>query len=182
MRTLSPVILVISLVLSVGSAPARAGEAPTEYEVKAAFLYNFTSFVEWPAAASPSSADPLVIGVLGQDPFGPLLDNLVQGKQSNGRSIVVRRIPRGGPIADCHLLYISSSERNRTDSVVSQLSGLPILTVTDLDPRECVGLMLFMAVGENGRIRLLINAAAAEQTGLKVSSRLLRLAEIIGDK
>jgi hypothetical protein len=178
-RIIKSILITLLLVGSVCSA--RDG-ALTEYEVKAAFLYNFTSFVEWPDAAFSNPVSPLVIGVLGDDPFGSTLDDMVRGKEVNGHSIRIQRLTRGSRVDGCQLVFIANSERGNVAEVLAGLADRPILTVADLDSRDCAGTMIVMALGDNGRLKLLINLNAAEQAGLKVSSRLLRLAEIIEDK
>jgi hypothetical protein len=162
---------------SAGSAQAGAAR---EYQVKAVFLYNFTQFVEWPSGTFATPEDPIVVGVLGHDPFGPVLDHAMQGEQSGPRTIVTRRFRHMGEIDHCHVLFISTSEEARLERVLAALENRPILTVTDGEGFARRGVMIRMAT-ENRRIRLKINLAAARRAGLVFSSKLLRPAEIIDD-
>lgn len=174
-----------AVVLVTAALPAvRAAEtAPTattsaEYRVKAGFLFNFLQFVEWPARAFRDPAAPIVIGVLGEDPFDGYLDELVQGEKVGERPIVVRRFRRGDAIADCHILFISRSEAAQFDKTISAFAGRSILTVGDADGFERAGGIVRFAI-ENGKIRLRINPDAAKAADLTISSKLLRLATLV---
>jgi hypothetical protein len=162
--------------------PVTALRAAThdEYQVKAVFLFNFTQFVAWPNAAFPSGSAPFVIGVLGHDPFGPVLDDVVRGESVAGRPIVVRRIHDPIEIDGAHILFIDrSADPGLVDAVSRRLGTRPTLTVTDdgaTDVRDPV--VQFRNV--DNRIRLRINVASAQAAGLVISSKLLRPAEIVG--
>jgi hypothetical protein len=171
--------ILTSLLLLV-RGPGLAGQtaqAP-EYQVKAVFLFNFAQFVDWPADAFPASDTPLVIGVLGDDPFGSVLDRTVRDERLGGRPFQVRRYQRVEEIKTCHILFISRSEENRPESIVAGLKNRPILTVSEVDGfAERGGMIRF--VTDRNRIRLQINLTAAEAVHLTISSKLLRVAEII---
>jgi hypothetical protein len=172
-------ILGVLLLAAPLHAPAQASAA-REYQVKAVFLFNFAQFVEWPAAAFPDETAPLVIGVLGEDPFGPVLDEVVQGESVGGRPLAVRRYRQPEEIDTCHILYIARSEAPRLDRIVSALKARGVLTVSDIEGAARSGVMIrFFA--ENKRIRLRINLQAAREAGLVLSSKLLRPAEIVGN-
>lgn len=156
------------LVLPVQSAPA------SEYQVKAAFLFNFAQFVEWPASAFPQSQTPLVIGVLGQDPFGSFLDETVRGERVNNRALTIRRYRRVEEIQTCHVLFISRSETDRLDQILGSLKYRKILTVADIDSAAGSGVMIRFVTQQN-KIRLRINSEAARAASLTISSKLLRL-------
>lgn len=156
------------------SSPATVRSAPAnEYQVKAAFLFNFAKFVAWPANAFPGANTPLVIGVLGQDPFGPYLDDIVRGERIDNRPLVVQRYQRPAEIKNCHVLFISRSESGRLDQIVSTLKHRKLLIVTDADGGQ--GGVIIRFVTEGNRIRFKIDAEAAKAANLSISSKLLRL-------
>ncbi|MDE3165063.1 MAG: YfiR family protein [Acidobacteriota bacterium] len=163
------------LVLALFGVCPLAAQAGSEYELKAAFLYKFASFVEWPREASNP---PLCICVLGQDPFGPVLDRIVSGKRVNGRPFTVRRLRPGDPAQGCHILFIAASERRRLKEILDSRQGEPVLTVSDI-PGFCeTGGGINLALQDN-RVRLEINPIAVERAGLQASSRLLALARLV---
>jgi YfiR/HmsC-like len=164
--------------LATGGARAIAGP-PSEYQVKAVFLFNFTQFVDWPPQAFPGPDAPFVIGVLGQDPFGPQLDEVVRGETVNRRPLVIERYRSVAEIRDCNILFIGSTESGHLDEILAALKGRSILTVGDADPGGQRGVMIRL-VNENSRIRLRIDVAAAKAGNLTISSKLLRPAEIVG--
>jgi hypothetical protein len=167
---------VLLLVRGAGLA-GQTAQAP-EYQVKAVFLLNFAQFVDWPADAFPDADTPVVIGVLGDDPFGGVLDQTVRGERLGGRSFQVRRYQRVDEIKICHILFIARSEESRPEDVLAGLKNRPILTVSDVDGfAERGGMIRF--VTDRNRIRLQINPPAAEAAHLTISSKLLRLAEIV---
>jgi hypothetical protein len=156
------------------SAPLL-GVGAAEYEVKAAFLYKFASFVSWPRA---SDTAPLCIGILGEDPFGPALDRVVNGRVLNGRSFVVHRFKNAKDIAGCGILFISSSESRRLEQVFAALDGSSVLTVGDV-PGFCEKGGIVNLETRDGRVSLQINVEAAERAHLQLSSKLLSLAAIV---
>jgi hypothetical protein len=164
-------------------ANAQTGDAPdsSEYLIKAGFIYNFAKFVEWPSAAFPQADSPIVIGVLGTDPFGSVLDRLVQDKKIGQRGFVVRRYKWGKDmkdLRDCQILFISASEKAHTDEVVQFVKWLPILTIGETPGfAERGGVIRFTL--EDNRVRFEVNVDAAHQADLNISSRLLTLAKII---
>jgi hypothetical protein len=168
--------LIVAL-FATGGARAIAG--PSEYQVKAVFLFNFTQFVDWPPQAFPGPDAPFVIGVLGRDPFGPQLDEVVRGETVNRRPLVIERYRSVAEIRDCNILYIGSTESGHLDEILAALKGRSILTVGDADPGGRRGVMIQL-VNENNRIRLRIDVAAAKAGNLTISSKLLRPAEIVG--
>lgn len=155
-------------------------QAPTskEYQVKAVFLYNFAQFVEWPPDSFPDAQTPLVIGVLGQDPFGAYLDEIVRGEKVNNRALVIERYRQVEDIKTCHVLFISRSELGRFEQILGSLKGRNILTVGDAEGFALSGGMIRF-VAENNKIRMRINLEAARAAKLTISSKLLRPAEII---
>ena len=155
--------------------PAAAQEsASLEYGVKAAFLYNFTKFVEWPASAFPERGS-LRLCVFGSDPFGKSLQTVVEGEQAQGRPITLLRLDSLGDPRLCHILFLSRKETERLPAVLAAVQGAPVLTVGEapgvLEKGGGVNFVL-----KEGKVRFEINQAAVEGNGLKMSSKLLRLA------
>ncbi len=156
---------------------AQAGRA-SEAQVKAVFLFNFAQFVDWPAEAVPDSHAPVVIGVLGGDPFGAFLDATVRGEHRGARPFEVQRFQRAEDITRCDILFIGRPVGDRPEEILARLKNRPILTVSDADRfAERGGMIRF--VTDRGRIRLQINPKAAEAARLTISSKLLRVAEVI---
>lgn len=170
------------LLLGFALLPAAWAQAPVarETQVKAVFLFNFVQFVEWPAEAFATPDAPVVIGVLGTDPFGSVLDEVVRGEKIGARTLVVRRFATVGEVEGVHLLFISPSEQPHMEEALRALRGRPILTVGDSEGFATRGGMIRF-VNDRGRIRLRINLAAAKAAGLVLSSKLLRPAEIVGE-
>jgi hypothetical protein len=153
-------------------------EPSAEYKLKAVFLFNFAQFVEWPAWVFHTNDTPLVIGILGDDPFGAYLDDLVNGEKIGDRHLVVQRYKRAEDIKDCHILFISSSESGDLEDILAHLHDRNILTVGDTDSFTRRGGMVRF-VTESGKIRLRINLEAATDSGLTISSKLLRAATVV---
>ena len=163
------------------SAPADAvaqSSASPEYQLKAVFLFNFAQFVEWPASAFPEPDTPLVIGVLGEDPFGSYLDETVRGETVNARPLEVRRYRGGEEITTCHILFVSRREEARLQGILDSLRGRSVLTVSDADRFATRGGMIRF-VSDRSRIRLRINLEATRAADLTLSSKLLRPAQIV---
>jgi len=178
-RGVSKVGLVLSALLLVGALDGYGqAAAPPEYQVKAVFLFNFTQFVAWPPSAFPDGQAPLVLGVLGDDPFGGFLDEAVRGEVVNSHPMVVERYRQVEDIEACHILFISASEAGRLERIFALLKGRNILTVGDSARFARQGGMV-QFVTERNKIRLHINVEAAEAAALMISSKLLRLAEIV---
>src|SRR5258708_569261 len=150
--------------------------APTEYEVKAAFLYNFAKFVEWPSRARPNKGDAFVIGILGQDPFGKDLEDQLNGKAVQDKKLVFIRLSNFQEASGCQVVFISSSKADDLGTILGTLRGPPVLTVSDMDRFVQRGGMVGFPIEDN-RVRFNINLAAADQAGLKISSQLLKLAK-----
>ena len=169
---------VLALVLLAGSAGYLGAQTASEYEVKAAFLYKFASFVEWPAEMAQA---PLCIAVVGRDPFGEMLDQVVQGKSINGRGFLIKRFKPGQEAADCQIVFISESEKTRVRSILDRLQGGSVLTVSDI-PGFCQGggVIEFEAVDE--KVHFAINPEAGERARLKLSAKLLSVAKIVRER
>ena len=156
-----------------GARPSAAAE-PSEYQVKAAFLYKFVNFVEWPAAALPQDSSPLIIGVLGDDPFGSHLDKTVEGKTLDEHKIVVKRFKRLEELQSCHVLFVCRSEKSNLSRIIERLGKANTLVVGDMDNFLQQGAINFIIVER--KVRFEINMDIAERAGLKISSKLLQLA------
>lgn len=150
----------------------------SEYQLKAAFLFNFVQFVDWPANAFASSTDSLIIGVLGDDPFDGELDALVRNEHVDGRELQVKRYSRVEDVGPCHMLFISASASVSLHDILEKLHGRPILTVGDSEKFLDAGGMIRFVTQEN-HIRLQINLQAANDAQLRLSSKLLRRAQIV---
>jgi hypothetical protein len=178
--TLRRAAIVAAALLALAAAPgyAHAAPAPTEYEVKAVFLFNFSQFVDWPATAFSDARSPLVIGVLGNDPFDGVLDEIVRGETVDGRPLVVRRYRSIGEVETCHILFIDRSQAGHLDAVLAALKQRSVLTIGDFEGfGRQGGIIRFVTVGN--KIRLRINLTAAQQAHLTISSKLLRPAQIV---
>lgn len=172
-------LVMAALLVSLVPAFSTQAAAPNEYQIKAVFLFNFTQFVDWPANAFSDAQTPLVIGVLGDDPFGAYLDETVRGEKVKDRPLVVQRYRRLGDIKTCHVLFISRSESARLDQILASLRGRNILTVGDIEGfARRGGMMRFLTQGNKTRLR--VNLDAAKAGNLTISSKLLRTADIVG--
>jgi hypothetical protein len=170
--------MVCAAILAAAVAARAADRALDEYQVKAAYLYNFAKFVEWPAAAFAAPDAPLVIGVFGEDPFGPALDELVRDKTVKGRRCVVRRSVRMRDLRSSHIVFIGASPEPVAQAL-RELEGASVLTVGE-SPRllDEGGIVLFSVDG--GRVAFTVHVGAAARARLTISSQLLRLARVTG--
>ena len=159
------------------AATARSAHAQ-EYDLKAAFLFNFAQFVEWPADAFATPASPITIGILGEDPFGTSLEEIVANEVVDDRKLVVRRFRSVDEIDACHILFVTAAESKRMDHIASRLGNRSILTVGDADDfTSRDGVVGFKTA--KSRLRIRINMDAARAAKLSISSKLLRQAEIV---
>jgi hypothetical protein len=152
---------------------AGAAEEPLEYQVKAAFLLNFTKFTEWPPAVFGAPDSPILICILGDDPFGNTLDQTVAGEVVNGRKVVVQRIKKARPLPSCQVLFFGKAEKPLNSGV-----GPGVLTIGEGERFVHEGGMIAFVL-ENRRVRFGINETAAETAGLKLSSKLLNVARFV---
>jgi hypothetical protein len=175
LRRWRAVCLLLLFLLATFSLNARQ---PSEYEVKAAFLLNFAKFVEWPPKAFPDSNAPLVIGILGDDPFGDVLPKIVKDQTAQGRRIEIRYFKDDEDYGNCHVLFLSRSVADQTKDILQGLQGRPILTVSDKEDFTRQGGVINFALVEK-TVRFDINAQAAEAADLKVSSKLFAVARSV---
>lgn len=172
---------VVCLFVSGTMETRAATPAAREYEVKAAFLFNFAQYVEWPAGAFSSPTAPIIIGILGDDAFGQTLDQTIRDETVKDRPIAVHRSRQIENLKHCHLLFVSKSERGRLGQIFASLVGKPCLTVGETDHfTHNGGIINFRLQGAN--VRFEINLNAARRSGLTISSKLLRLAIVIGSE
>jgi hypothetical protein len=155
-------------------------QSPTagEYQVKAAFLYNFAKFVEWPPSSFPDASAPLRICVLGRDPFGQELRNITNEKTVNGRKLEVAHVADLQAARSCHVLFIASSGETPVKQIVEGLRGASVLTVGDSKGFTDQGGMINLVL-ENDRVQFEVSRKAAEEAGLKISSKLLSVAKVV---
>jgi hypothetical protein len=167
----------LALIVAFLGAAAAPGQPSREYDVKAAFLYNFITFTDWPASAFGGPDSPYVIGVLGDDPFGAVLDQIVSGEKIKSRRLVVRRFKTLADIHHCHILFICASEEYRLPEILRWVQGQPVLTVADMPGfAEAGGDIAFVS---GPRLKLVMNPVAIQSGNLAVSSKLLRLAQLV---
>ena len=167
----------LGLAVAVAVARDAGTQSASEYATKAAFVYSFAKFVEWPSGAFAGPEAQVVIGIVGKDPFGRGIDDVVRGQTAGGRNVVIRRLDAANA-RDCHILFISASERRHLDAIIGALAATSILTVSDLDDFAASGGMIGLREDE-GRIRIDINLDAAQRAGLKVSSKLISAGRIV---
>src|SRR5688572_2983777 len=157
--------------LFVNMKPLQTETAP-EYQVKAVFLFNFTQFIEWPATSFNSADSPLVIGILGKDPFGNFINETIQGESVNGHPLTVKRFENVQEIQTCHVLFISETDKDNLKKIFGALEKKNILTVGDANNFARYGGMIRF-ITEDRKTRLRINLDATKQANLVISSKLL---------
>jgi YfiR/HmsC-like len=168
--------------VAVCSALAVQAAVTSEYDLKAAFVFNFVKFTEWPAEELGKSDDPFIIGVLGKDPFGAALDKAIEGETVHNKKIVVRRFPRmDQAAANSHTLFISGSEEHNLPAILKILEGQAVLTVSEITNFSERGGVIELKK-ENSRIGFEINILAAKRAGLGMNAQLLRLAKVVRGK
>jgi hypothetical protein len=163
--------------LSILGRPAAAQDALPEADLKAAVLYNFTKYVEWPADAFASADAPLVVGVFGDESFTTTLRTLLADKTAHKRSFTVRRLNSNADARNCNILFFQAQEARRMGQLYDTIKLLPILTVGESDEFMENGGMVNLFF-EDKQVRFEVHPPTAERAKLTVSSRLLRLAKI----
>jgi hypothetical protein len=170
--------LSLGIVIRVLLNTSAHGQPLDEYQVKAAFIYNFAKFIEWPSQAFHGPSEPIAICVIGQDPFGGALQETVKGKEAAGRALLVRNISDVRGPGSCQVLFVSSSERKHLSSILAGARRCGLLTVGESDGFATSGGIINFRL-EGGRVRFEINVVAAQQNELRISSKLLSLAESV---
>ena len=175
-KTLQGIVIAM---LALNGEP-RADEIPPispEYLIKAAYIYNFAMFVEWPNDSFRHESSPIVIGIVGTDPFGSAIDQTARNKRIDKRPLIIKRLQWGQEFRDCHILFVSSSDTPRLGDVVHQLRNSPILLVTESTGLSKHGSIINFVVEDN-RVRYEVDLGAARRAHLSVSSKLLNLAKV----
>jgi len=163
----------LGLLLAAGRSPARAQSL--EDEIKAAFLYNFAKFVEWPPDAFASPDEPITFCLVGRDPFGRVLDDLLAGEHVRHRRLAVRRVERAGRLDGCHILFVSPTEKGRFAALLRGIDTQRVLTVSDsLEFLAAGGHVSFFV--EGSRVRFAVNQEACERAEFRMSSKLMQVA------
>lgn len=161
------------------AGPSAVGQQkPSEYQVEAAYLYNFGRFVEWPAKGTTAQTGAFTICVLGEDPFGQALDATLAGETIGSQRVAARRISSLQTSADCQILFISSSEANRLSKIMEALDKNAVLTVSDI-PQFSQHRGMIQFVLDGNRIRFEVNLTATQRAGLTLSSELLKVATVV---
>jgi len=174
-------LLALWIAVSGGLVAGAESPAPTVHQVQAVFLLNFAKFVTWPDEALERGGNSLIIGVLGEDPFGTVLEETVRDKTVMGRKLAVKRFGRIQDTANSHILFLSSSEESQLPQILKGLEKSTVLTVSDMEEfAERGGMIAFKM--EDQKVRFNVNVEAVERAGLKMGSQLLKLARIVGDK
>lgn len=174
----------LALLVTIFSAAAVAvsgqgDTAPSEYQVKAAYLYNFARFVEWPDTAFSGPQAPFILGILGEDPFGDVFDS-VHGKTVKGRTFIAKKIKDLQETTSCHILFVGASEKGRWESIFKFLQRGSVLTVGDSEGfAKAGGVVNFVVMDKSVAFEVNVDAAARER--LSFSSRLLNIAVIVHD-
>lgn len=177
-------VCLVILCLLIHNHPFLQAQTPPskEYQIKAAFLFNFTQFVDWPEASLPEDTTPIVIGILGKDPFGSYLEETVRNEKIKNHPLVVQRFQTVADITTCHILYITvKDKKDDLRKIFNALQSKNILTVGDANNFARQGGMVRFYTEDN-RIRIRINLNAVKDTELIISSKLLKLADIIEDQ
>lgn len=169
-------------ILVLGDMRAQAeSSAPSRQQVQAAFLFNFAKFVTWPDDAFKHSRDMLVIGVIGEDPFGTTLEETIHEKTIMGKKLAVKRFSKIEDAANSHILFLSSSEESHISHIIKALEKTNTLTVSDIDQFAEQGGMVAFTL-EDQRVRFNVNMEAVERADLKMGSQILKLARIVSEK
>lgn len=176
LRWLFPALLLCALLCALRDAAAQGAPAANlEAQVKAAYLYKFGSYVEWPAATFEHPAAALNIGVVDADALANELQRIAFGRTINGRPVIVRKLRRGDPVAGLNILFVGRADAGQLAEALAAAKGLPILTVTESEDGLAIGSMInFVAV--DGKLRFEVAPKAAQRGNLAISARLLAVA------
>jgi hypothetical protein len=155
-------------------------KSATEYQVKAAFLYNFAKFIDWPSSAFTDPKQPLDICVYGRDPFGPALEDALLGKTIGERRVSLGRAMQFQDLVGCHVVFVGPSAHESAADLANRLKGRAVLLVGESDGFAASGGTIQFTIEDN-RVHFVINPDAADRAGLKISSKLLALAKIVRD-
>jgi len=172
---------ILCLLTLTSTAAAQDGSPPLEFQVKAAFLYNFAKFARWPSEAFPDADAAFVVCVLDDETLASALAQAVLGKTVEGRGFRVRRMSAADDAGSCQVLYLGAMELPRLAGMIKSLRGEPVLTIGETPGFAREGGIINLIIRDN-HIRFEINPDAAERAGLRISSKLLQLAAIVRDE
>lgn len=168
-------VLCAAAVLALGDVPVEA-QVSREYQLKAVFLFNFVQFTEWPVSAFANEKSPIVIGIIGPDPFGSALETTIHDESIQGRSLVLEHYSHVADIKTCHILFITQPEIRHIDEIVKSVKEKPVLTVADGDSAASAAAIIRFTL-QNNKVHFRINTEAARVANISLSSKLLRLAD-----
>jgi len=168
-------LLMILLMTWFGLLAAPAAATAPEYSIKAAYLYKFASFIEWPEGIFPHADSPLVIGVVGDDELADELSRVVVGQQVNGHPVQTRALQAGDPLTGVNILFIGNVENELLAKTLAQAKEHAVLTVTGSEERYAQGSMINLMVVEN-KVRFEVSLQPVEEAHLKISARMLSAA------
>jgi uncharacterized protein DUF4154 len=172
------IAMLMMLLAQAHHAWAQDSEQSSEYLIKAGYIYNFAKLVEWPASAFAQPDSPIVIGIVGTDPFGPIIDKVLEGKKVNGHSFVIKRLKPTADVKECHILFVGTSLGPHVADTIRLTRGTPILTISEIPGFADRGGIINLTLEQN-KVRFEVNVDAAKQADLNISSRLLVLAKVI---
>jgi len=165
---------------SIPQRPSAANGPAVQAEIKASFIYTLAKYVQWPPRMFPSAGAPVVIGVLGDDSLRQALERLASGKRIDGRPILVTSIARPSSLGMCHILFIGVSESARLREALAETRGRSVLTVGESEHFVETGGVLELALVE-AMVRFKVNLEVADRDGLRISSKILALGEVLGN-
>ncbi|HKR29509.1 MAG TPA: YfiR family protein [Terriglobales bacterium] len=172
------IAMLMMLLAQAHHAWAQDSAQSSEYLIKAGYIYNFAKLVEWPASAFAQPDSPIVIGIVGTDPFGPIIDKVLEGKKVNGHSFVIKRLKPTADVKECHILFVGTSLGPHVADTIRLTRGTPILTISEIPGFADRGGIINLTLEQN-KVRFEVNVDAAKQADLNISSRLLVLAKVI---
>jgi hypothetical protein len=167
----------VLMALLTGPLQAAPVAPPNEYALKSVFLYNFCHFIEWPDSAFTSPGSPLIIGIVGEDPFGSSLKEAVAGESYHNHPIVIEHYHGPKDIKHCHLLFVGRTENSRVDAILAAVGSKSVVTVGETEDFLDHGGMIALPADRN-RVRLRIKPETMRAANLNVSSKLLRVADV----
>ena len=180
-RTFKHLLLFFTMLITAAPVIPKSKPIPTEYEVRAAYLYNFIKFVKWPKKTFSDTLQPIIIGIIGKDPIVNTLDEMVKGRTIDSHPIIVKNFQRQNINQVYHVLFIGSVEKRHQISILNNMENKPILTVGDVDYFTKIGGMISFFV-EKDHVGFEINLNAVEKSDLEISAKLLKLAKISDTK
>lgn len=178
LRALAFPVLLALILIPIAAIVQAAQDHPSEYQLKAAFVYNFAKFVDWPPDVYTKPESPFAICILGDDPFGSVIDDALRGKTVSDHPVVIRREKDAVAARRCQIVFVSASEKRRLPDILESLKGANALVVGDFGGFAAAGGAIELTL-QDDRVRFSINPAAADGAGLKISSQLLALATIV---